>query len=671
MWDRSYLPPAHFEFVVLADTHYMLEPGNQAVEFASRRRQTARTAYALHAVAALAPPLVIHMGDLVQEFPERPHFQQAVQEATHQLHASGLQPKLVAGNHDVGDKPDPTMPASWVTAQFLADYHNRVGRSWYSWTQGGLHFVVLNSQIMNSVLPAAQEQRLWLEDNLQRHGAQPTVLCLHLPPYLFDPAEPALGHYDNLDEPARSWLLELVQRYQVELLFAAHVHWAFYNELGSTRYYTTPSVAFTRPGFSELFAAAPPAEQGRDDVAKLGFYLVRRQEDGARVHFVRTGGQTDRTTLPAGAAYLLTRTSPDLAASPLGLVLHHPLASVGQTPSVWPSTIRQPVRNDYPLLTALELGVRHLQVPLHDLLDPQQANRLVMAQRAGVHLTATHLWRSDAGVLNDEASEALAQVAPATFLLELPGTPWPSDAALSALAAVRQTTGAALALSTVIPGRQVAGKQHGRAQRGYRWAQLPELDRRLAQQQLQLDRVLCRLEHDEPPWQTIQQASQRAPFSQIKAVDWILELPTAYTLDYMAEACLAMTLAPGSRLYLEPFIDLDRTMDAMPGLLDRCCNPRPVFHLLRHLNTVLFHTPRPWRPLPQPTLSGFRIWGITHAQQQIWLLLPAAGTGTIAPAQLGANEHVTVIELVRGIRYAAPPAQPFAVTEPTLIVTAD
>ena len=31
-WDRSLLPAADFEFVVLADTHYMIDPGDGPVD---------------------------------------------------------------------------------------------------------------------------------------------------------------------------------------------------------------------------------------------------------------------------------------------------------------------------------------------------------------------------------------------------------------------------------------------------------------------------------------------------------------------------------------------------------------------------------------------------------------------------------------------------------------
>ncbi|NJN84537.1 MAG: hypothetical protein HC802_21145 [Caldilineaceae bacterium] len=261
-FDRSHLPPALYEFVAIADTHYMLDPGGRALEFESRRRQSARADYALACVAALEAPLVIHMGDLVQEFPERPGFSQAMSEARDQLARHGVQPRFVAGNHDVGDKPDPTMPTAWATAAALTDQHGRFGPSWASWDEGDLHFVILNSQIMNGPLPEAEEQACWLEADLASHRDRRVFVFIHLPPFLHSSGEPGLGHYDNIDEPARGWLLDLLEKAPVELVLAAHVHWSFVNRIGPADYLTTPSVAFTRPGFGELFSSAPADEQG-------------------------------------------------------------------------------------------------------------------------------------------------------------------------------------------------------------------------------------------------------------------------------------------------------------------------------------------------------------------------------------------------------------------------
>ena len=620
LYDRSFLRAAQYEFVVIADTHYMLDVRDRAVEFGSRRRQTARAEYALTCVASLKPALVIHMGDLVQEFPERPDFAQAVTEALAQLARHGITPRQVAGNHDVGDKPDPTMPADWVSAEFLAGYHARFGRSWQSWEQDDLHFVILNSQIMNSALPAAEEQWQWLAEDLANAAQQRIFLFLHLPPYLDTPDEPALGHYDNIDEPARGRLLALVEKYGVELMFAAHVHWGFINRFGDTDYRTVPSVAFTRPGFSELFSSPAPPEQGRDDTAKLGFYLVRVFEEGTHVHFLRTDGRSGAVD---ETPRLVTRTSPDLPHSPLGVVLHHPLVVHGEVPSAWPSTIRQPVRNDYPLQACLELGVRYLRVPLTDLVDPLQRERLALLRRQGVHITATLLWH-DHLRLDDQWAAVAADIDALDVMT--PGAPWPSGRLCEQLVQTARPCDLEISLSTVVPGRNIRGKQHARSQHAYDPDQLEQLNDHLAQHDVHVDRVLCRIEPAIGAWQTLSHFRDTAALGQIGAVDWVLNAGVRderTQCNCVAEALFAAALSPGSRMFLEPLLDLDRTMDAGNGLLDRMSNPRDAFHVVRTLNTVLYSRGAAYEPATVAAQVGQQqILGLRTEGREMRLLLP-------------------------------------------------
>ena len=104
IFDRSLLPKALFEFVVLTDTHYMLEPRGRTVEFESRLKQTRRAETALRLSASLQPAFVIHLGDLVQEYPDTQAFPTAMVEALEQLRRCEVAPYYVAVNHDVGDK---------------------------------------------------------------------------------------------------------------------------------------------------------------------------------------------------------------------------------------------------------------------------------------------------------------------------------------------------------------------------------------------------------------------------------------------------------------------------------------------------------------------------------------------------------------------------------------
>ena len=108
-FDCTFLPEALVEFVVVSDTHYMLDQEGEPVRFESRRQQSERARVALRQIGALKTDFVIHLGDLVGEYPDTPTFYKAMLEARTQLKASGIQLKTIPGNHDLGDKADPTI----------------------------------------------------------------------------------------------------------------------------------------------------------------------------------------------------------------------------------------------------------------------------------------------------------------------------------------------------------------------------------------------------------------------------------------------------------------------------------------------------------------------------------------------------------------------------------
>lgn len=671
MFDRSFLPPATYEFVVVTDTHYMIDPTGQSVEFNSRRRQTARAEYALRRIADMDVPLVVHMGDLVQEFPERPVFRQAVDEALAQIKNCGVSFRLVAGNHDVGDKPDPTMPADPVMPEYLAAYHERFGPSWYSWDAGGFHFIVLNSQILNSDLPEVEEQRAWLEAELATHHDKRHIVMLHLPLFLYAPDEPHLGHYDNIGEPARSWLLEQLEQANVELVLGSHVHFAFHNSVSQGEFFTVPSPAFTRPGFSDLFSSNPPPEQGRDDADKLGYFFFRVQDGDLRHYFIRTSGTELPPNAPddaqmrraAVAHTLLTRTTSDLPSSPLGVTLRHPISHSTQVPIAWPSQIRQPVHNAYPYLSCIELGVRHLRVPWHDLTDPEQRARLTQLHAKGATMTVTLPWH--------DSQDPAALVAPLpddlidTLELQLLGDMMPSTNTLDSLHWLRGNKPYAIALSTILSGRYMPGKQHARHQREYLPDQLDELNRQLATRDIAIDRVTCRIGPTDDPWTLLPDVDGR-DYSHIKQIDWTVEFSTddAQNEQIACTALLAAAQCPGTRLYFEPLRDLDRTMDVNHGLLDRRCNPRPLFHILRNLNTILFAHAGAWQPTTGDADQSRAAYAMTRAGYQVIFQPRGASlpddvdgslnyldltTGTIYP-----SDAVPVDLNVPGLLYSSP-----------------
>ena len=583
-FDRTLLPPARLEFVVVADTHYMADAGDAPLEFESRRRQGERAGRAWLAIAALDPAFVVHMGDMVQEFPGRPEYDRTVREALGQIRDAGLwdRCRFVAGNHDIGDRPDPTMPTGETTDESLEMWERRHGPSWHTWEAAGIHFLVLNSQLLNTCLPAAGVQRAWFEEHLEALGGEPCVLFLHMPPYLRAPREPWLGHYDNLGEPDRSWLLARVRRHRVQAMFTGHVHFQFFDhidgETGTCRYFVTPSTSFTRPGFSHLFTSAPPPEQGRDDVAKLGFFLCRLVEGGLDVHRVRMTALSHT----GDGACLISPLPTVRCPSPMGggfghgVTLRHVLAPQADVPVAWPSVIRQPVRNDYPLLSCLELGAVWARTAVGDLADPVQSRRLSLLRAEGVRLQAVALGE-------EEAVAHLGDLAAADALeVQLPGRTLPEAEALSTLAAA----GLPLVLAPVLPNQAVPGKQHHRTRIGYRADELDDLGDGLDSLGVRAA-AACRLDPG-APWKEAERLAE-ARRHRRWPLQLLAQLPGVDDRENANAVARALLVAASLDvpLFLEPLIDMDRTMDAASGLLDTRCNPRPAFDVARSLAALL------------------------------------------------------------------------------------
>ncbi|MCP4417442.1 MAG: hypothetical protein GY805_12530, partial [Chloroflexi bacterium] len=279
-----------FQFAVIADSHIRLLNATEEGGYASNQLSIERAEYVVRCLNKLQPDFVVHLGDLVHPIPELPIHEETVKRA--RAIFSKIEAKMIVlpGNHDIGDKPNAWLPAPVVTEDSHHVFFRQWGPLYQSFSTETCHFVCLDTLVLNSGFKREQEQRAWLENELRlaKKAGLRIFVFMHYPLFICDPHEPM--HYDSIDEPARSWLLALFKQCGVEAVFSGHVHNVFVGLHEDTTYYSLPSMAFVRPEYSELATIEPGDEYGRNDTAKLGFFLVRVYADRHEILPIRTYG---------------------------------------------------------------------------------------------------------------------------------------------------------------------------------------------------------------------------------------------------------------------------------------------------------------------------------------------------------------------------------------------
>jgi 3',5'-cyclic AMP phosphodiesterase CpdA len=184
---------------------------------------------------ALKPAFVVICGDLVNRVGH------SGQIAEFQRIASTLDPAiplyLVAGNHDVENEP---------TKESLRAYRETFGPDWYSFRQGDVYGIVLNSQLIDAPEEApgeARDQLVWLREELVRaetSGARHRFVFQHQSYFLEDPDEP--DQYFNIDSVSRAVYLGLLKQAGIEAVFAGHYHRNAVGQDGTLEMVTTGPV---------------------------------------------------------------------------------------------------------------------------------------------------------------------------------------------------------------------------------------------------------------------------------------------------------------------------------------------------------------------------------------------------------------------------------------------
>ena len=281
-------------FAVITDTHLNQSEENCTSPYEVNKLANGRMRHVIRDLNERDLAFVINVGDLIHPVPAMPDlYEQAADRFFEHIgdlkHALYLTP----GNHDIGDKPNDWAPAAGVCGvcdEYINLWEKFFGAQYQSFDHQGFHFIIINAQIINSGLSSEAEQLKWLESDLEANKNKRIFLHSHYPPYFSKPEEEE--NYDNIGEPGRSWILGLLEKYDVEAMFIGHVHNFWFNRYANTDCYLLPSTAFVRQDYSEMYRVRPGPndEAGRNDTPKLGYFVVHVHEGGHLCEIVRTYG---------------------------------------------------------------------------------------------------------------------------------------------------------------------------------------------------------------------------------------------------------------------------------------------------------------------------------------------------------------------------------------------
>ncbi len=640
-----------FRFAVVTDTHIRLPEDGRLTPWKGQSMGYERAREALGRMVATQPRFIVHLGDLVQPVPHLPSYARTAAYATELFAGAGLPTYYVPGNHDIGDKMTPVTPAH-ETDQFSIDaFENAIGSSYQSFDADGIHFAIVNTSLVGTGFPEEARQLEWLRQDLAANSSKRLFLFIHYPLYMYDPTEPSL--YDNVEEPGRSKLLELIAAHRVEAVFAGHVHNFFYHERSGTEFYSLLSTCFVRHDYAEMFPVGPTDDFGRDDRAKLGWAEVEIYETGHILHIHRSTA-IEIARQPDGAPRFplphVKRGNGALA----GVHLRGPWASPREISFNSPvdEFMRRQVRNDYNLLGLWEMGVRDVRIPVADLLRPEYRARMRDLAAIGHCFTFFSVGAPD--LADADLWSGLRDLG-ATLEIILS---WKDvDAARAALAAVREVWKGPLLVASIVSlsdHRQTTFKG-GYATMSFGFdhsecAMLADFHRQSGRD-LGLGYVF-RIPPEQSP---LREGAVIAAFAERENVAVALNvvlgagLPAAMdedelaTTNRVAEAMFAGAAYPSVMPFIDTYLDHDRGYFPRQGLYDARNNPRPAGMLVKTVHSVLSNGERV--SLGEPVQrSGGSVCPVEWGGRKGWLVLPAAAATERPPTRAsGGHEAIALV----------------------------
>ena len=195
------------------------------------RQETANWEFVIANANRLKPAFLVVTGDLTNiprnagQIAEYQRINAKLDKAVH-LYS-------VPGNHDVGNEPNPAL---------LAAYRKNYGPDYYSFREGPVYGIVLDSSLFKSsdnVPEEGPKQEAWLGQELAKAraaGAMPVVFQ-HIPFFLEKADEP--DQYFNIPMATRQRVLTMLKKGGVKYVFAGHYHRNSFGRDGDLEMITT------------------------------------------------------------------------------------------------------------------------------------------------------------------------------------------------------------------------------------------------------------------------------------------------------------------------------------------------------------------------------------------------------------------------------------------------
>ncbi len=679
-WTNRHVNPALgrclFSFALIADTHIDRENLPSSSPFPVNALANSRTRYCIehikslrHEMKGLAPEFVLHLGDLTHPIPSMPAYSTAVADFKNMFTELSVPLYLLPGNHDVGDKPIDWAPAGVVCEKYLSKWTDNFGPQYQVFQLQGVNFILINAQLINSGLEMENFQREWFEQTLNDHTGERMMLFSHYPPYLSSPDEHE--NYDNIAEPGRSWLLELMVKHGVEAMFAGHVHHFWYNRHQSTDCYLLPSTSFTRQDYSEMFSIAPSEqmEDGRNDISKVGYFLVLVYENGHVCHFQNTKGQIlsqneqlDKESEPTKVVSLHPR---ETVESAVGFDMRHPWTEMRQ---IAPSGAldefrRKVVRNDYPLFALWQMGIGLMRIPIEDLESTRTVARMQALQKSNHEFVVISQGMPSARTCSNLiTNQNLIKRWDLTLSLSS------IEGDLATIDRVKQKVKFPIFLSKLrMKVDRVRDNEpyFHRISHGFSVADEDEIETLFSEFRFRklFDGLVFRVSQDDNVSQTLVAIATACRQLGVLASATMFmadhnparhRCDDEYHANRIAEGIFTAATFDNLDLFIDTFMDIDRGHSVRNGVIDRMCNPRAAMYIVRNLCGILSSVSE-----STDTLLGGRfddrsgqVLSVVHDDRLFLLCLPDIHHPEFSTVKLDQNFSVTgareAVDLILG-----------------------